>query len=64
MDLDNVEVKQHFTEPPARYTESSLIKEMEKLGIGRPSTYSSTISTIVERNYVNIKGNHIILFFK
>ena len=49
---DNLETKQHFTEPPARYTESSLIKEMEKLGIGRPSTYATTISTIVDRNYV------------
>ena len=50
---DKVESKQHFTEPPARYTESSLIKEMEKLGIGRPSTYATTISTIVDRGYVN-----------
>lgn len=49
---DNLESKQHFTEPPARYTESSLIKEMEKLGIGRPSTYSTTMSTIVDRGYV------------
>ena len=49
---DKVETKQHFTEPPARFTESSLIKEMEKLGIGRPSTYATTISTIVDRGYV------------
>ena len=49
---DKVESKQHFTEPPARYTESSLIKEMEKLGIGRPSTYATTISTIIDRGYV------------
>lgn len=49
---DNIETKQHFTEPPARYSESSLIKEMEKLGIGRPSTYSTTMSTIVDRGYV------------
>lgn len=51
---DNIETKQHFTEPPARYSESSLIKEMEKLGIGRPSTYSTTMSTIVDRGYVTV----------
>lgn len=43
---------QHFTQPPARYSEASLIKELEKNGIGRPSTYAPTISTIQERNYV------------
>ena len=50
---DKVEKKQHFTEPPARYTEASLIKEMEKLGIGRPSTYATTVSTIIDRGYIN-----------
>ena len=50
---DQIETKQHFTEPPARFTESSLIKEMENLGIGRPSTYATIISTIVDRGYVN-----------
>ena len=53
LSTDKIESKQHFTEPPARYTESSLIKEMEKLGIGRPSTYATTMSTIVDRGYVN-----------
>ena len=46
--------KQHFTQPPARFTESSLIKTMEELGIGRPSTYAPTISTIIARNYVEL----------
>ncbi|MFA5386327.1 MAG: type I DNA topoisomerase [Candidatus Paceibacterota bacterium] len=52
--LDLVEVKpdQHFTEPPARYNEASLIKILEKYGIGRPSTYAPTISVIQDRNYV------------
>ncbi|CDD27788.1 dNA topoisomerase [Clostridium sp. CAG:433] len=57
---DKVETKQHFTEPPARYTESSLIKEMESLGIGRPSTYATTISTIVDRGYVNKKDKKFV----
>ncbi len=57
---DNIEIKQHFTEPPARYRESSLIQEMEKLGIGRPSTYATTISTIVDRGYVNIVDKKFI----
>lgn len=51
---DKLDVKQHFTEPPARYTEAKLIKEMEDLGIGRPSTYATTMSTIVDRGYVKL----------
>ena len=57
---NKLEPKQHFTEPPARYTESSLIKEMESLGIGRPSTYATTISTIKERGYVDTKDKKFI----
>ena len=46
--------EQHFTKPPARYTEAKLIKELEELGIGRPSTYATIIDTIVTRQYVNL----------
>ena len=50
--LSKLEPKQHFTEPPPRYTEASLVKVLEEKGIGRPSTYAPTIETIVERGYV------------
>ena len=50
--LEKLEKLQHFTEPPARYSEGALIKELEKRGIGRPSTYAPTLSTIQERGYV------------
>lgn len=50
--LDSIETKQSFTKPPLRYTESTLIKDLESKGIGRPSTYASIISTIQERGYV------------
>ena len=49
---DHFEEKQHFTQPPAHYTEAALVKTLEELGIGRPSTYAPTISTIVARRYV------------
>ncbi len=51
--LEKIRPDQHFTEPPPRYTEATLVKELEDKGIGRPSTYASIISTIVEREYVN-----------
>jgi len=51
---NDVTKEQHFTKPPARYTEAKLIKEMEELGIGRPSTYATTMETLKNRSYVNI----------
>ena len=50
--LDKIRPDQHFTEPPPRYNDATLVKELEEKGIGRPSTYASIISTIVEREYV------------
>ncbi len=55
----NIEKSQHFTNPPARYTEASLVKVFEEFGIGRPSTYSATINQIVNRNYVEFEGRSI-----
>ena len=52
LELDGLEEKQHFTQPPARYTEALLVKTLEELGIGRPSTYAPTISTILARRYI------------
>ncbi len=54
--LEKVEIEQHFTQPPARYTEASLIKKMEELGIGRPSTYAATLTTLKDRDYVRLEG--------
>ena len=51
---------QHFTEPPPRYTEASLIKALEEAGIGRPSTYAATISTIVDRGYVTVRERRLV----
>ncbi|MGN1188128.1 MAG: type I DNA topoisomerase [Lachnospiraceae bacterium] len=50
--LEDVDTKQHFTQPPAHYTEATLVKTLEELGIGRPSTYAPTITTIINRRYV------------
>jgi len=52
IDLVEIEAIQHFTQPPSRYSEAKLIKEMEELGIGRPSTYAQTMETLKARNYV------------
>lgn len=52
VDAKSIEGKQHFTEPPPRFSDASLVKQMEEDGIGRPSTYASTIGTIIDRGYV------------
>lgn len=56
LNLLKLDPKQHFTKPPARFSEASLVKELEKRGIGRPSTYASIISTIQERGYVRVEN--------
>ena len=56
LSLEKLDEKQHFTQPPAHYTEASLVKTLEELGIGRPSTYSPTITTILARRYI-VKEN-------
>lgn len=56
LEKKNLQTEQHFTQPPARYTEATLIKAMEARGIGRPSTYAPTISTIIDRRYVFLES--------
>ena len=58
--LDEINPKQSFTEPPPRYTEASLVKALEEKGIGRPSTYSPTITTILERRYIEKEQKQLI----
>ena len=55
-----VDAEQHFTQPPPRYTEASLVKKLEELGIGRPSTYASIVTTIQDRDYVRKEQNRLI----
>ena len=57
LNLQELKKEQHFTKPPARYSDAGLVKELEKYGIGRPSTYAPTIATIVDRNYVQRDEN-------
>ena len=58
---DSFETKQHFTQPPAHFTEAALVKTLEELGIGRPSTYAPTISTIIARRYVAKENKNLYL---
>lgn len=60
VDLKNMAYNQHFTKPPARYTEASLVKKLESEGIGRPSTYAPTIHTIIQRGYIEKDGRSLI----
>lgn len=60
LDRGLIEPKQHFTEPPPRYSEASLVKKLEELGIGRPSTYASIISVLQNRNYVRLESRRFI----
>jgi DNA topoisomerase-1 len=60
LDLNALEAKGHETSPPPRYTEASLVKALEELGIGRPSTYASIISTIIDRGYVTPRGTALV----
>ena len=60
VEASRMEPQGHSTKPPARYTEASLVKKLEELGIGRPSTYASTISTIVDRGYVVKRGTSLV----
>ncbi len=55
-----IEANQHFTQPPPRFTEATLVKRMEELGIGRPSTYASTMATLVDRDYVRIEKKALV----
>ena len=61
LSCDHFDKKQHFTQPPAHYTEASLVRKLEELGIGRPSTYAPTISTIIARRYVAKEGKNLYM---
>ena len=60
VDRREVEGRQHFTEPPSRFTEASLVKALEELGIGRPSTYATIVQTVQRREYVRREGRALV----
>ncbi|MCY4053160.1 MAG: type I DNA topoisomerase [Hyphomicrobiales bacterium] len=60
LQLKSIHPEQHFTEPPPRFTEASLVKRLEELGIGRPSTYASTLSLLRDRGYVVLQGRALV----
>jgi DNA topoisomerase-1 len=64
LDLHDLTANGHDTQPPARYTEASLVKRLEELGVGRPSTYASIINTIKDRGYVRMRGQAMVPTFK
>ncbi|MDD7349035.1 MAG: type I DNA topoisomerase [Clostridiales bacterium] len=61
LEVSDLKKEQHFTQPPAHYTEASLVKELEDLGIGRPSTYAPTISTLISRRYLAKENKNLYL---
>jgi DNA topoisomerase-1 len=63
LSVESIEAGSHATQPPARYTEASLVKAMEELGVGRPSTYASVIATVLDRGYVWKKGTALVPSF-
>ncbi len=63
LELEKIEAASHETKPPSRFTEATLVRELEKLGIGRPSTYASIINTLFDRKYVRKAGNALIPTF-
>ena len=60
MNLQSIKSSQHFTEPPSRYSEAGLVKKLESLGIGRPSTYAPTISLLTSRDYVKVEKKQLV----
>ena len=60
LDREKIDIAQHFTEPPPRFTEATLVKRMEELGIGRPSTYASTLAVLRDRDYIRIQKKRIV----
>jgi DNA topoisomerase-1 len=63
LNVDKIDALQHFTKPPARYTEGSLIKELERLGIGRPSTWATIVDVVLQRDYAFKKGSALVPTF-